>query len=797
MSKEYDIKVHVDLSQSDAALAGQAQQFGQVAARAKQSGDAQEAAATKAATAQVASTGKATDAQFVSFLKLDAQASKLSDKLGRDAQRTADKQAKESQRAADAQVRASQKAFDASFVSSLKLENQASKLSDKLADQADKVAQRQTAAADRAKARLDAMAGRALTDEEVRAKALGNINQRLNDKRVDLATKVAEKERWGAMSVREKFSEIGGTILDKVNPATVAFGAATAVVGVGVALIAEHWKNVAKGIEDSIKFTNEYREAMPENAALKGHLGDTTLEAKDSLVMRSKTLQTREQAKTFEEGILNSGQVSIGSKITQTEFDKLKVKAGSFQSAEGGDAKTHGEFAGQLPALMKLEKDATGKEIPLTSDQVIGKMSKLFDISQLGRSSFSSATKQLLENASLTQTGSFKSIDQQSAIQNAFSLHGPDDAGTKVRWLENATVGNIDRNRKSSITGSDVIGEYLKKLGVQEGMKSIPIADLISKDLTKQQNETKAKGKDFNATEYLRHKGFANDEHTRALTIYNSLDQGSQLPQFFARADAKDDSATIQDKIAASRADPMMQDRSRKVTDDLAQFSFKRSHATADAFRRQAFNLDVADQKSFGKYEDNQSVIYNPLDLKRTQATAEDALQRSGRKVGVKIDDFRSDPIVSGQAFIDRDYQNAIDKIQAAGGDPLADLREEIEQRTVANLDRSMAAEAPGRAGLAKKEQEERKKQAVQDRFGIPPMLARPIDAPPGLAPGIDPVAGMMQQLLGMTQEQIILQKEAATARAAANRLMAQNQPKVANPPPLPITGVGRIPTRP
>ena len=756
---------------------------------AKQTSEAQRATAQK-----VKEDERAFNASFVSSLKLDAQASKLSDKLASQAKKSADTQARESAKAADQKIKEDQRAFNASFVSSLKLENQASKLSDKLADTATRTANKQAAESQRAADKLTAMRGRSLTDEEVTAKGLGAVAQRLNDRRVSLATKTAEKERWAAMTVRDKFAEVGESIATKVNPGMLALGAATAVVGVGVKLIADHWKDVAKGITDSIKLTTDYRESLPENAALNGRLGDTTREALASLKLRTETLQTRDEEKGFTGGILNSGQVSVGSRITQKEFDRLKVQAGSFQSAEGGDPKTHGELVGQLPALIPLKKDATGADIPLTADQVTAKESKIFDILQLGKSSFSSGAKQLSENASLTQTGSFRSIEEQAALQSAFSLYGPDEAGTKTRWLEQATVGNIDRNRKSSIEGSEQVGQYLKTLGVQEGQKGIPIARLVSGDLTKQEDAAKATGRDFNASEYLAKKGYANQEHTRALKEFHGLDRDGQLQQFFDRANSPDDSSTIQDKIAAGRADPRMQERSAGLTSELQKFTYDRSHATAEAYRRQVFE-ELKSNPNGGLAGDYKDIATDSTQRKQImlQRGVERALQRDARKAGVKVPSLGVYNPTSSQLDLDSPIQAAIDQLQKAKVDPFRESRQAVAGLAVKNLRTTIGAEAAPRAGLARGAEQERMRRQV------PPMIARPGAIDPGIggAPGADPVQALLQQLIGLTQQGVVLQTEADKRRAEANRLAqaGQNRPPVATP--LPVMGPGRIPMRP
>jgi len=866
MAKEYEIKVHVDLSESDAALARQGQSVAKV-----------EGQYQKAATTQEKQAKRGADAAFVSSLKLEGQAEKLSAKIAGEAKKAADAQLKEqakafnaafvssiklevqasklsakiegeAKKASEAQIRENEKAFKASFVSSLKLGEQAEKLSAKIEGEAKKAADKKLDAEGRSQAKLTAMAGRSLSDEEVRAKAWGAVHQRLNDKRVDRATKAAEKERWAAMSVRAKFDEIGLSITDKINPGMLAFGAATAVVGVGVAAIVGHWKDVAKGIQNSIDFTTKYRESLPESAALKGHLGDTTKEVKESLLLRSKTLQTKDEAKDFESGMLNTGQASLGKRITQEEFDKLKVQAGSFQAAEQGNATTHGELVGRLPALMQLKKDQAGNEIPATADEVMGEEGRIFKTLSLGGSKFSSGSAQLLKHSSLTASGVFRSIGDQAAIQSMFSLNSPESAGDLTEQLSRATVGNLGRMRGAGVEGSEKAGEYLKGIGATNQDYGPDIAKKVSDDLAKQSKNmtgnamdfnkegldkhVKAGGKAedffksqrFNAYDYLRHHGFGNQEEINAILQTHASYQSGELKKFEDSGNTAPDAGPLQNDIAASRADPMMQARSADITSEVQKFTYDRSHATAEAFRRHAFEMLKSNPNSgiSGDYED---VAKDTSQFKQNEVQKQANVLLQGYAEHVNKHPERFDHVevaplgdynpLGKQIDIDKPYQEAIDKLQTAKFDPFYAARQQVTRQAVGNLTRASLAEAPGREGLAKRAQERRLEEMKKlpaagiDPLGnqpavgqIPAMIARPDNglgfvapAAPGFGTGSfdpkDPTRGLLERLLGLTEQQIEQQKEANRLLALAGR----GQPTT--PAPLPIMGPGRIPMRP
>ncbi len=859
MAKQYDIKVHVDLSQSDAALARQSQGIGKVERQYKQAGDAQERAAKRAADQQVRQAERAAQAQAKASQRAadqqarDAQrianaqakeAEKAANAQARAAERSANKNATEAQRAANAQTRAAQvaanaqikeadraanaqarsakkaadaqakeadRAFRSSFVSSLGLEAQASKLSDKLTDQATKQANAKISAADRAQARLSAMAGRALTDEEVKAKAIGAVNQRLNDKRVALATKTAEKERTAGLGAVDRFNEMASVLADKINPASIAWTAGLAGAGILLGDMVKRWHDIGEGIQTATKFQTKYRESLPENAALKGRLGDTTKESRDSLLTRSLTLQTADQAKEFEAAFLNTGQASIGPRFSQAEANRLKIEGGSFQAAEGGSATTHGELLGRLPALMKLPKDKAGKDIPLTADQVMAEESRIFDILQGGGASFTQGAGQLMKHASLSQTGGFKSIAEQTALQSAFSVGNKDQGGEMVAWLQRSTVGNLGRMTSSGIEGSEKVGEYLKGIKADQFTQSIPISKAISADLLRQEQQAKVARKEFSADKYLRSKGFGNEEDIKSQLAFHEMNQSGQLAPFLAKAEGPATPKAIQDKIAESRADPMMQARSADYARDAQQFTYARDHATADAFRRQVFYEAKKDNPILsGEFED---IEKDPTYKKQRllQASVDKALQRSAGRAGIKVDSIGGYNPTASQLALDKPVQSAIDRIQAAKVDPFADSRTMLAGQVLENLNAASAAEVAPRAGLAKQAEEKRKARMLADPANQPVqrdgdaglmMRGMPSSMLPGLGgiPGLpgDASLGVLQQILVMLQEQTAMQQDAARTRNAQEKHLADLAgKKPASMGPLPPTGPGRINPRP
>ncbi len=122
-------------------------------------------------------------------------------------------------------------------------------------------------------------------------------------------------------------------------------------------------------------------------------------------------------------------------------------------------------------------------------------------------------------------------------------------------------------------------------------------------------------------------------------------------------------------------------------------------------------------------------------------------LWRDAKKAGLQLGGLPEYSIFSSQMALDQPVQESIDKIRAANVDPFAQTRTAIAQRAIANMNRSIAAEAraPARAGLVAK-------------LGVEELGARSLPTPP--PESNDLAAGLLQQHLGMSQEQMAIPEE-------------------------------------
>ena len=906
MAKQYEIKVKVDLTQSDQALARQDQALEAVERKHRKVADTQETQAKRGAKAQFVSSLQleaqaeklsskiATEAQkattvqareakraadakikedarafkssFVSSLQLGAQAEKLSSKIAdqaqkaadaqtRSAQKTARDQARESQkiadsaqkaadvqakaaqqaaqkasaaqqRAADAQVKAAQKAaqakikederaFKSSFVSSLQLGAQAEKLSSKIADQAERQSRVKIRESERAEARIKAMAGRALTDEEARAQAQGMLHQRANDKRVATTIKALEKERVAGQSIAQRTFGSLSESLATINPVTTAMAAGAAVAGVAVQTLVKHWADVAKYVEQAGKATTAYQEKLAGNAAVKGHLGDTTLETKESLRLRTQTLQSLEEQRTFEGGLMNMGAAAIGTRITQTEFDRVKEQAGLFQAAEGGDAKTHGELVGRLPDLMRLRKDAGGRDVPLKSGEVMAQESKLYDILQLGGAEFTPSVEQLLKNSSLSQTGLFHDINEQAGLQSFYSKSRPREAGEMVDWATRATLGNLGRMR--GVEGNQPVGQYLQGIGAKVGATPPEILKLISDDMKKQEATSIGAGKAFSPYDYLQHQGFTREEDIKAILPFFAGHQAGEYAKFEDRANAPASTKEIDKGVAKFRTTSRGQSRMADISQDAAQFTVGQQQAKADALRRAAHAKLVAEGKTSRSFDDDWTDFLGS-GTGMINSEVNRLLQEGSRRAGVQVPDLYRDKLFDLRGYgvqnerltssLDAISQSprgfdlveqTTDRVNALVGQKLDAVKKTEDANAAATVQRAVRAKipnliaAPGQAGGPGPDP------ALFPGIGGPLGNFMGLGAGPGALKNPDPdqLPGLVSQLIDVNRRQLDSQEK---IQISNQQMLDRDRANTKQPPapqaPLPVQGPGAIPRR-
>jgi hypothetical protein len=657
MPKRYRIDLVIDAKAAEDAGKRAANSMQSVADAAQKAADAAERAANKAAAAAqkaadkaVAAAQKAADAtqkaaekSAVATQQAADAAQKASDKTAAAAQKAADKAVAAAQKAADAITKAAEKKA-AAVAKSLTDEEIAAKVSNARITADNK--KRTMTAMQNANLQFERVA-KNLTNEEIQFKVSNQKILNSNDERIRSAMKVAGVEyagfRNGWQGADKLISSIKGLALSYVG-----LEGATKVLG----LIKQSFNDAAESAKSAARLTTEYRAALLELAALKGQLGETGPELKSQLMFRAKTLQTREQAKEFQEEFLNVSQSATDSvdpatgkmverNISGPEAAKLMEKSGSLQAAEGGSAKAHAQLAGMMPTLM-------GKRV--TAEEAFAQQEKLRKISQVGGASYSSFASGIMKNSGLITSG-VSDLNEVAALESAFSVSHPEGHADKVQQLMRSTKGAIGRGRGAKMVGMEgynvqKTGAYLKDLGVTEAMSATEIARLVTTDMES------GGGKGHDPMVYLGSKGYQNQEDKVALMEMGGLmksskdkkgNAGTFDTQFGRLAAAPASSKEADLKVAQFQEhDPVARQRKEVIGGDLA--SAGKGAGANEYYRsltKNAYDKLIAEKKIVGDFDKIMGATGFDFDLnmvrqQMVEHEAADMMRVEGKRVGAK-----------------------------------------------------------------------------------------------------------------------------------------------------------------
>ena len=512
MGRGLEIRIGGNTAGLTAAVNSAITQLGRVDREAARTAAVQQREAIRTAAVQQREAERAASAQVQSAQR----AAQAAQRAAETAQRAADAQARNSAKAAAAQQR------DAERTASVQ---------SRASQQAALAAQRAADAQAKASATA-ALAAQRLADTQAREAQRAAIVMTREAERVAAAqarsarqaARVQEQEaRRAASTVQGGFSLsalAAGQLKDAVFGIVGQFTLLSAAQA-GLAAITGMWDQWKRDSLEAAKNIGDVREQLLELAALKGRLGDTTTENAAQLGFRTKTLQTAEAARMFQGQFLNVSDPLVGKRISKDESNKLMEKAGLFQAAEGGDASTHASLAGIMPALM-------GKD-NVTADEAFAAELKTYNQMQKGGFTFSSGAKQLVDKQALVTSGVFKDqsrmVGMLSAISNVVS---PDQAGTTLEQIVDATTGSLRRMRQGKMDGdTQPASEYYKSIGADDQMDPAAIAEKVFKDFDREKAAEKTKGRDFNSWTYLQGKGFMNREAiTGLMAAYGSYENG-------------------------------------------------------------------------------------------------------------------------------------------------------------------------------------------------------------------------------------------------------------------------------
>lgn len=628
------------------------------------------------------------DTQAREAKKASDQFTREEEKKAREAKRTADIAEREAKRASDAQAKEAKKTFEANFIAFQAVQSSAIDFTAKQAELAKKRREaeekeiRKTEEAERKKIK------QVLTDEEVSLLARNKAVQASNQKRIDAAHEALTTEKKGFDLSAFAANQFGNAISSVAGQFTILNGMTMVIDAV-----AESFSRARRSAEEAGKFTTAYREALLEIASLKGRLGNTTAETKDQLEFRAKTLQTADQARTFQEAMLNTGVSSIGAKINQSEFDKLQVKSGSAQAALNADAPAIGSLTGLLPSMMEGNN--------LTADEVMKKENQIFKLIDLGGSKLSSGVNQFMKNAPLVTSGVFKDPAKMAALQSMFSLSNREGAGENVLQLTRATVGSLGRMRGQGVEVDERQAEYLKRIGATDQMDPTEIAKLISNDFSKQEAGAAKLGKKFEPITYMRSKGFANQEDIMATMNFHGAYKSGQFGKFEGLSTkAPDVNDTMNDVAKFQAVDPVAQQRKADLATDMAKVAVGAGPMEYyNNMRRIAFENMKARGDITGDFDERKNDFYAKS---RIQKEAIGMLRTEGARRGVRfqgnlVPDEGYDPMMSDLDRAKRMYDVGT-KVREAGGNmtPMGELPDLMRKQLKVTED----AEKRQRAGV-------------------------------------------------------------------------------------------------
>jgi hypothetical protein len=259
--------------------------------------------------------------------------------------------------------------------------------------------------------------------------------------------------------------------------------------------------------------------------------------------------------------------------ISADEMNKAMKYAAAFQGFAGGDPAAHAKLTGLMPQI--LGKRTNAKEITQNMAQMVA----IFDP---GGPLFSKLADQYAARVMpYVQAGAIDKM-KGAALLSAFSVANEESPGVELDQFMRA-VGGIGKTRKGGIEGAIPQGKYLQSLGINDKLiKATKDADLpfmvanaIAADLAQQKIDAKEKGDESHAMLYLRQKGFANLEETKALVHYAGMKTSGVMDDKFMAAAAAGKLPTFEAARSPveefQRTSPVAAQMASEVAEDAAQ----------------------------------------------------------------------------------------------------------------------------------------------------------------------------------------------------------------------------------
>ena len=263
--------------------------------------------------------------------------------------------------------------------------------------------------------------------------------------------------------------------------------------------------------------------------AMQGEMGQPTQQLLQQLEFRTKTLQTAGEARNLSTEAMSSAYGSIAAgRISDAEFQKHLITAGQLQKMTGAEPGAVGRMSGILPMV-------TGKERNNAADLDV-LMERLYKEQKLGGfRDYGQAATQFAGSAEYVMKGVFNAPTAQ-ALLSAFAMAGQGDtASERLSQVTTAVGAGLLRNRGMKINPEyeslvEKSGDYFGRLGVTPNTKTEDRIMAVVRDLLKAEDESKAKGLNWNPMDYLLEKGFINVQSRESIAKLAGVERtGGQL----------------------------------------------------------------------------------------------------------------------------------------------------------------------------------------------------------------------------------------------------------------------------
>lgn len=411
-----------------------------------------------------------------------------------------------------------------------------------------------------------------LTEEQVAAKARDALIDSTNKKAVkaalaqmDAAKKSAAAQVQAAKEATDQTAKWNATTQMVVTSLSSVIGAVGGInsLGSAVSFVADAFRRARDQAYDAGTMARDYRDALRELAQLKGQTAPTADILRQEIDLRQKTLQSAGSAKDLQASFLGGAQAAIDTgKLKQSDVAGYMKFVGSMQAMEGTNPDAYGKLASVIPLAAKGN---------ISGEDASKMFAQLFRIAQPSAAKFSQLAEQMSATSGMTASGQFRDLRRQFALGSFLGVNTPGEVGTGVEQLGRMTIGSLkDQTAAPGAAMSPM--EYLSKLGANDQMDVVDIADLMLKDAEQEDARMQKQGKRLNIQSYLRERGYSNIQDINRFTqLYGGRDLYRQ--KFQPMMDQMPTMAEAQKPINEFQVSPTGQAKRAAVDQDIAKLS--------------------------------------------------------------------------------------------------------------------------------------------------------------------------------------------------------------------------------